>query len=255
MAERVLRRAVGVERVRLARDSYTYIHFPMVGGIVFASLGAQLLIADDGHTDAGRYALYGGLVSCLCGHLLFRLRNVGSIKPGRATVTVVLLVLIPLLGALDSVAQIAVPAAILIALVVYEISAYRDARLEIRTPVSCDRGLTRLRLGRARDQRRHRRPAKQGVRARPANTRRGSPGDAREQQRSCRAGEGPRYERQLSARRRWQRRHADVGDTRRPAGAATDGSEPADHLRRGMELRSELAGRCRTGTRGDGRWT
>jgi low temperature requirement protein LtrA len=55
VAERVLRRAVGVERARLARDSYTYIHFPMVVGIVFVSLGAQLLIANDGHTDAGRY--------------------------------------------------------------------------------------------------------------------------------------------------------------------------------------------------------
>jgi len=136
VAERVLRRAVGVERARLARDSYTYIHFPMVGGIVFVSLGAQLLIANDGHTDAGRYALYGGLVSYLCGHLLFRLRNVGSINPARATAAVVLLVLIPLLGDLDPVAQIALPAAILIALVVYEISAYRDARLEIRTSMS-----------------------------------------------------------------------------------------------------------------------
>ncbi len=37
---------------------------------------------------------------------------------------------------LDPVAQIALPAAVLIALVVYEISAYRDARLEIRTSMS-----------------------------------------------------------------------------------------------------------------------
>jgi len=81
------------------------------------------------HADAGRYALYGGLVSYLCGHLLFRLRNVGSINPARATAAVVLLVLIPLLGDLDPVAQIALPAAILISL-----GRVRDLRLPRRAP-------------------------------------------------------------------------------------------------------------------------
>jgi len=92
VAENVLRQSTGVERARLARDSYVYVHFLFVGGIVFAALGMVLLIGDHGHIDAGRYALYGGIVSYLVGHLLFRLRNVGSINIGRAVTAAVVLI-------------------------------------------------------------------------------------------------------------------------------------------------------------------
>ena len=48
VAEDVLRQSSGIERVRLARDSYTYIHFLFVAGIVFAALGLVVLIDDHG---------------------------------------------------------------------------------------------------------------------------------------------------------------------------------------------------------------
>src|SRR3954469_19629273 len=41
VAERVLRGKQGQERVRLARDSYTYLHFPMVAGIIYLALGLK----------------------------------------------------------------------------------------------------------------------------------------------------------------------------------------------------------------------
>ena len=90
VGEDVLRRSSGVERARLARDSYTYVHFLFVAGIVFAALGLVVLIHDDGHVDAGRYALYGGIVCYLVGHTLFRLRNVGGINRARTTTALVL---------------------------------------------------------------------------------------------------------------------------------------------------------------------
>ena len=102
VAEDVLRRSSGIERVRLARDSYTYVHFLFVAGIVFAALGLVVLIGDHGHADAGRYALYGGIICYLVGHFLFRLRNVGGINVARAVAGLILLAGIPTLGGLST---------------------------------------------------------------------------------------------------------------------------------------------------------
>jgi low temperature requirement protein LtrA len=132
VAERVLRQADGVERVRLARDSYTYLHFPMVAGIVFVAVGLVVLIHDDGHLDQGRGALYGGIVAYLLGQAVFRLRNVGGINPGRAVLVVALLVGIPALGPTSALVQLVAPAVALAALVAWEVWGYRDARADIR---------------------------------------------------------------------------------------------------------------------------
>jgi low temperature requirement protein LtrA len=44
VAERVLTRARGQTRATLARDSYTYLHFPMVVGIIYAALGMKKVV-------------------------------------------------------------------------------------------------------------------------------------------------------------------------------------------------------------------
>ncbi len=132
VAEDVLRRSSGIERVRLARDSYTYVHFLFVAGIVFAALGLVVLIGDHGHVDAGRYALYGGIICYLVGHFLFRLRNVGGINVARAVAGLILLVGIPTLGGLSALGQIVVPAIVLCALVIFEVRAFHEPRDAIR---------------------------------------------------------------------------------------------------------------------------
>ena len=77
MAERVLRRAEGEERTRLARDAYTYLHMPMVAGVVLIALGLKKVIefvGDGTHhelSDAPTWlpiaTLYGALRS-ICFH-------------------------------------------------------------------------------------------------------------------------------------------------------------------------------------------
>ncbi len=132
VGEDVLRRSSGVERARLARDAYTYIHFVFVAGIVFTAFGLVVLIDDDGHVDAGRYALYGGIVCYLVGHFLFRLRNVGGVNVPRAVAAVILLAGIPSLGWLSTLGQIAVPALVLCAVVSVEVRAFSEQRDAIR---------------------------------------------------------------------------------------------------------------------------
>jgi low temperature requirement protein LtrA len=146
VAERVLSSREGSERVRLARDSYTYLHFPMIAGIIYLALGLKKVaeyVADTEHhalTDPlkgiGLWALYGGVAVYLLAHLAFRLRNVGSINRPRALVAVLLL-LAPLgVQFLPAMAALGVLALILGALIAYEVVRYADARAAIRAEVA-----------------------------------------------------------------------------------------------------------------------
>jgi low temperature requirement protein LtrA len=122
-AEDVLLRSSQLERVRLGRDSYTYVHFVLVGGIVFVALGLLLLIGDHGHLDAGRNALYGGVACYLVGDCLFCWRHLGDVKVIRLAAAALIVAGIPSLGGLTTLGQVAVPAVALIALVVFEASS------------------------------------------------------------------------------------------------------------------------------------
>jgi low temperature requirement protein LtrA len=122
-AEDVLLKSSQLERVRLGRDSYTYVHFVLVGGIVFVALGLLLLIGDHGHLDAGRNALYGGVACYLVGDCLFCWRHLGDVKVIRLAAAALIVAGIPSLGGLTTLGQVAVPAVALIALVVFEASS------------------------------------------------------------------------------------------------------------------------------------
>jgi low temperature requirement protein LtrA len=142
VAERVLHRETGIDRIKLARDSYTYLHFPMVAGIVFLALGLKKVaeyVADTSHhqlSDAlpptARWALFGGIAAYLVAHLAFRYRNTGSVNPARA-VAAVLLVVVGVVGyALPALAQLGIAAALTVAMITYEVIRYADARIAIR---------------------------------------------------------------------------------------------------------------------------
>jgi low temperature requirement protein LtrA len=142
VAERVLARQTGVDRVRLARDSYTYLHFPMIAGIIYLALGLKKVaqyVADTEHhalTDplkgVGLWALYAGVAVYLIAHLAFRLRNVHSLNRQRALVAGLLLVAPLAVANLPALAQLAVLAGVLAALVLYEVIHFAQARARMR---------------------------------------------------------------------------------------------------------------------------
>jgi low temperature requirement protein LtrA len=76
-----LRRA-GPDREALGRDAYTYLHIPIVAGIILSAVGDQLLIATpSAHLPvAGAMAVLGGPALYLVGHNLFRWRMVHSVS-------------------------------------------------------------------------------------------------------------------------------------------------------------------------------
>ena len=142
VAERVLSGHQGDARVRLARDSYTYLHFPMVAGVIYLALGLKKVaeyVGGASHhalTDplpaTALWSLYGGVAAYLLAHLAFRLRNIGSINRPRAVVAVVVL-LAPLATAkLPALAALAVLAGLLVGLVAFEVVRYAEARAAVR---------------------------------------------------------------------------------------------------------------------------
>ena len=148
VAERVLRKRQGADRVRLARDSYTYLHFPMVAGVIYLALGLKKVaqyVGDGAHhalTDplpaTALWALYGGVASYLIGHLAFRLRNLGSINWPRAVVAALVLVAPVAVGQLPALAALGLLAGVLVTLIAFEVVRYAEARAAIRAEVAHD---------------------------------------------------------------------------------------------------------------------
>ena len=93
VAERRLREATGKEQLTMARDSYSYLHLPMIAGIILLAVGVKKTLADIGEPLATvpAVALCGGVALYLGAHILFRLRNVRTLSHRRLVVTLVLL--------------------------------------------------------------------------------------------------------------------------------------------------------------------
>jgi len=70
---------------RLARDAYTYLHLPLVAGIIGAAVGDDLLIAEPHHAlhGVGLAVVVGGPALYLLGENLFRRRMTGTTNPKR----------------------------------------------------------------------------------------------------------------------------------------------------------------------------
>jgi low temperature requirement protein LtrA len=118
----------------MARDYYSFLHFPMVSGVVLIALGMKTTIAhtDEPLTPETAFALVGGVVVYLLAHVAFRLRNVRSLNRQRTAVAGGLLVLIPFADRPDAIVTLAVVAAIMVALIAFEATRFSEARDQIR---------------------------------------------------------------------------------------------------------------------------
>ncbi|MDQ3970608.1 MAG: low temperature requirement protein A [Thermoproteota archaeon] len=134
VAERRLSAAKGAERARLARDSYSYLHLPMVAGIVLVALGIKKTLAHVGDPlgTIPAVALCGGVALYLLGHNAFRLRDVGSVSVPRLVMTVLCCALIPLAVLVPSLITLAILAVLMCALAAFETLRSREFRRELR---------------------------------------------------------------------------------------------------------------------------
>jgi low temperature requirement protein LtrA len=120
----------GEQRVVLARDVYTYLHLPMIVGIVFFAFGMRAALADvhgDLHAPAA-FCLTAGSAIYLLAYVLMRWRVSHSLSRGRSVATILLLALFPLAVVLPAFAALALVSAVWVCLHAYELIWWRDAR-------------------------------------------------------------------------------------------------------------------------------
>jgi low temperature requirement protein LtrA len=137
VAERRLSRTEeGRERNELARDSYSYLHFPMVAGIALLAVGLKLTLADvaDPLKLVPAAALLGGTALYLLAHVAFRLRNMHTLSGRRLVCALVLVALVPVTEALgiSSLATLGILAGVLVALISYEVLRFAEVRDRVR---------------------------------------------------------------------------------------------------------------------------
>jgi low temperature requirement protein LtrA len=124
----------GRERNEVARDSFSYLHFPMVAGIVLVALGFKKTLehVDDPLKLVPAVALLGGATLYLLAHVAFRWRNVHRFSWQRVLAAGVLLALIPAAVEIPALVTIAIVAALLAALITYETVAFAELRRRLR---------------------------------------------------------------------------------------------------------------------------
>jgi low temperature requirement protein LtrA len=125
----------GREQNTLARDSFSYLHYPMVAGIVLVALGLKKTL---GHPDEHLYlesaaALLGGVAVYLAALSAFRRRNMGQFNRPRLWLSLGLVAMIPVATQIPAIGLLAVVALILMAFVVYEVRRHGENRAKIRT--------------------------------------------------------------------------------------------------------------------------
>jgi low temperature requirement protein LtrA len=135
-ARRRLMQAAGLELHRLALHAYSYLHLPMVAGIVLFALGLKTTVGHVGEpldTVPG-VALCGGAALYLLGHIAFLFRTTGRIFRRRTVGAVLLLALIPAAVAIPALAALALVGAVCALVVAWEVLRYREDRVRVRHP-------------------------------------------------------------------------------------------------------------------------
>jgi low temperature requirement protein LtrA len=124
----------GRERNERARDTYSYIHFPMVAGIVLLALGLKKTLEDVGaELDVViASAMLGGVALYLLAHVAHRYRNVHTVNYHRLVCAVVVVLLIPVAVELPALAALAGLTAVVWVLVGLEAIRFAGSRERAR---------------------------------------------------------------------------------------------------------------------------
>jgi low temperature requirement protein LtrA len=133
-ANRLAKAEAGRSQNEMARDSYSYVHFPMVAGIVLVALGMKKTL---GHVEdplklVPAVALMGGTAMYLLAHVAFRYRHIHSVNTRRLGLALLLVAFVPAAVEIPALATIAVVAVALALLIVIETRNYGDARAQLR---------------------------------------------------------------------------------------------------------------------------
>jgi low temperature requirement protein LtrA len=121
------------ERARMARDTYSYLHFPIVTGVIFVAFGLKKTVA---HPQVPletipAVALCGGGALYLFGDVAARLRDIGSISRPRLVVAIFTCAIVPIILEVPSLTALVGVVVLFVTLAAYE-TIYSEYRHSVR---------------------------------------------------------------------------------------------------------------------------
>jgi low temperature requirement protein LtrA len=124
----------GADRTGLARDLYTYLHLPMVAGVVLFAFALKKTLAHVGDDldTVPAFALCGGPAIYLLAYVALRFRVGRTLGGGRLLAAIACALLWPVAVVVPAVIALALVATVWVALHAYEIIWWREARAQTR---------------------------------------------------------------------------------------------------------------------------
>ena len=135
-AERALERVPIERRGPVARDVYSFFHFPFVLGIILVAVAAKKTLEhpEEPLSAAGRWALGLGVAAFLLASVIGRLRGLRRLAWERGAGALLVLITVAVLEGLDAVWLFAVVTAILGTVVTLESARLREIRRSLVSP-------------------------------------------------------------------------------------------------------------------------
>jgi low temperature requirement protein LtrA len=112
---------------RIGRSAYTYIHIPMVAGIIVTAVSAELVIAHSGgHVVGGTAAVtLGGPALFVAGHACFKRAVFGHFTRARVIALAALAALIPAYPLVTPLGLLVASSLVLVVLAAWDVRAFR----------------------------------------------------------------------------------------------------------------------------------
>jgi low temperature requirement protein LtrA len=118
----------------MARDGYSFLHYPIVAGVVVTALALEHVLShvSEPLDDVASVALGGGVALFLLGQVAFKWRMTGTVARQRLVPAVLLLAAIPLFRTVDAWASLTIAGVVMWGLIAWELRQYRDVRDALR---------------------------------------------------------------------------------------------------------------------------
>ena len=128
--------ASGVAQAQMARDAYSYLHLPIVAGIVLFAFGLKTTLGHptDELATVPAVGLCGGTSLYLLGLVASLYRTTHRVFPRRTIGAFLLLALIPAAIAIPALAALGLVSAVCSSIVAYETIRRREHRAQLRHP-------------------------------------------------------------------------------------------------------------------------
>jgi low temperature requirement protein LtrA len=132
--QQVLTDRSGAQRIAIARDVYTYLHLPMVAGVVLFAFAMKTTLAHVGDEldTIPAVSLCGGSALYLFAYVGVRVRVSRTLGRGRLLAAAACALLLPVAVVVPALVALSLVAAVWVALHAYEIIWWREARARTR---------------------------------------------------------------------------------------------------------------------------